>query len=77
MKCWTAEEMEAQSVDLREVETLVDMCCALLARKHPGVQGAALAELLALWLLGYDAEEREEQLANHIRDVRELIEGRD
>jgi hypothetical protein len=77
MKCWTAEEMEAESVDLREVEALVDKCSALLARKHPGVQGAALAELLSLWLLGYNAEEREEQLNNHIRDVREMIEGRE
>jgi hypothetical protein len=77
MKCWTAEEMEAESVDLREVEALVDKCSALLAGKHPGEQGAALAELLALLLLGYNAEEREEQLTNHIRHVRELFEGRD
>lgn len=45
----------------------------LLAGKHPAVQGAALAELLSLWLAGHPAEVREQLLENHIDTVRKLV----
>lgn len=79
MKCWTSEsilETLDAGVDLGEVERLVDKIGPILAGKFPAVQGYTLAELLALWLLGHDADLREELLKHHIETVRALIEGR-
>jgi hypothetical protein len=45
----------------------------LLAGQHPAVQGAALADLLATWLAGFDPDAREALLDNHIHIVRELV----
>jgi hypothetical protein len=76
MKLWTEEDIATASVDLREVEALVDKCGALLAGKHPA-QGAAIGKLMALWLLGHDDDMREGLFTNQISQVRELIEGRE
>lgn len=54
----------------------------LLAGREPEVQGAVLADLLAIWLSGHrvegdpraEAELREGILALHIAAVRELVE---
>jgi hypothetical protein len=77
MNLRTEEDLAAASVGLREVEALVDKCGALLAGKHPGAQGAAIAELMALWLLGHDDDMREGLFTNQIAQVRELIEERE
>jgi hypothetical protein len=45
----------------------------LLAGHHPAVQGAALADLLATWLAGFEPDLRDTLLDAHIRTVRELI----
>ena len=45
----------------------------ILAGHHPAVQGAALADLLATWLAGFDPDIREALLDNHIHTVRELV----
>jgi hypothetical protein len=45
----------------------------LLAGLHPAVQGAALADLLATWLAGFEPDVREALLDNHIHTVRELV----
>lgn len=45
----------------------------LLAGHHPAVQGAALADLLAMWLAGHDADLRDALLENHIERVIELV----
>jgi hypothetical protein len=45
----------------------------MLAGYHPAEQGAALADLLAIWLAGYPADLREALLAHHIEQVRELV----
>jgi hypothetical protein len=46
----------------------------LLAGHPPEVQGAVLADLLAIWLVGHAPALREQMLALHIEMVRELIE---
>jgi hypothetical protein len=54
----------------------------LLAGKRPEIQGAALADLLAIYLAGHRVEGdpaatnrlREELLAMHVEQVRQLIE---
>ncbi len=64
-------------VDLTESERLVDKIGPILAGKFPGLQSCVLAELLAMWLLGHDADVREELLQHHLKLVRELTEGRE
>ena len=70
----TKEEFSQAVVDLaREMR-------ALLAERPPSVQGAVLADLLAIWLVGYvtSSTAETEKLRNalltmHIDKVRELI----
>jgi hypothetical protein len=57
-----------------EVEALVNEIRPLLAGKGPAVQGAVLADLLAMFIAGHrDAELRDEILQLHIEAVRHLI----
>lgn len=64
-----------------DVETLAKAIKPLLAGKSPAIQGAVLADLLALWLAGHvvpgdpaAAEElRAELLARHVRAVIRLV----
>jgi len=64
-----------------EVVALVDAIRPLLAGKSADVQGAALADLLAIWLAGHHTpgdegatrELRAELLAMHCSKVRELV----
>lgn len=44
-----------------------------LAGKHPAIQGAVLADLLATWLAGHPSEVREELLQVHLANVRTLV----
>jgi hypothetical protein len=67
-------------MDLNDVTRLVETIRPLLAGKGAPIQGAVLADLLAIWLAGHimtddaaTAELREELLANHIAMVRRLI----
>lgn len=58
------------------VRTALDLAAEigpLLAGYHPAEQGAALADLLAIWLAGHPHEIREALLANHVDRVRELV----
>jgi hypothetical protein len=64
----------------REVAAIIDRIRPLLAGHSPEVQGAVLADLLAIWLAGHhvagdeDATRtmREELLAFHLTQVRQL-----
>jgi hypothetical protein len=59
---------------LAEMLNLSERLKAELAGKPPPVQGAALADMLAIWLAGHHpAEVREELLRNHIGAVRALL----
>ena len=65
-------------MDAHEVDRLVDKVKPLLAGYHPAVQGAALADLLAIWLCSHHADTgaerlREHLLKMHIKTVRELV----
>ena len=55
-----------------EVLALVDRIKPLLAGQERAYQGAALAELLSLWLAGHPPEVRESVLVAHIEAVRGL-----
>jgi hypothetical protein len=77
MKEWTAAEIISglDTVDLSEADRIADKLGEILAGKHPGLQGCALAQTLALWLMGHeDAEVREKLLAAHMETVRALME---
>lgn len=52
---------------------IVDRIRPMLAGYHPAEQGAALADLLAIWLAGHPAEIREALLKMHVDKVRELV----
>jgi hypothetical protein len=52
---------------------LVDKIKPFLTGHDPSIQGAALAELLALWLAGHHPDLRHEMLDLHIDTVRELV----
>jgi hypothetical protein len=45
--------MSSLSLDVDRILATVESIKPLLAGLHPGVQGAALAELLAIWLAGH------------------------
>lgn len=75
-----ADEIERQqpptppigaSVD--RVTALVDRIRPVLAGEDPSNQGAALADLLAIWIAGHAPKLREPTLAFHIDHVRRLI----
>lgn len=52
---------------------VVEQIKSHLAGQGPAVQGAALADLLAIWLAGHPPEMRDRLLDMHIAKVRELI----
>jgi hypothetical protein len=55
------------------VAEIVDGIRPLLGGQHPAVQGAVIADLLAIWLAGHDHDIREALLDSHLGHVRELI----
>jgi len=59
--------------DPARVFELVDRIRPILAGNHPAVQGAVLADLLALWLAGHPAEFREALMALHIDKALQLV----
>jgi hemerythrin len=67
--------------DEQVVAETVEAIKHLLARKPPPVQGAILADLLAMWLAGHFAEDdanatrelREQVLTMHCEYVRKLV----
>ena len=64
--------------DVQTVCRLVDEVKPLLAGHSPAVQGAVLADLLAIWLGGHHAggdtaDLRDRLLEMHVSKVRELI----
>lgn len=67
--------------DASDVEPIVERIRPLLAGHPPMVQGAVLADLLAIWIAGHivvgkptrTAEIREAFLERHLELVRELI----
>lgn len=56
-----------------EVERIVEQCRHELAGHPPEIQGAALADLLAIWLAGHPPPMREELLRVHIDMMCQLI----
>jgi hypothetical protein len=62
-----------ESEMLRDAEKLSMQIRPMLAGHHPSVQGAVLADLLAVWIVGHYPEARDEILQLHIDTVRELI----
>lgn len=61
------------SRDAHEAARLCALIAPLLAGRGPGVQGAALADLLAMWIAGHNPDAREELLKNHVEAVRTLV----
>jgi hypothetical protein len=57
----------------REREAIVAAIKPLLAGHDPGIQGAALAELLALFVAGHPPALRDEILGMHVNAARELV----
>lgn len=65
---------ETPSPEAIEVEATIKKIKPFLAGKAPDIQGAILADLLALWLAGHPPFIREEMLAHHMHMVRALAE---
>jgi hypothetical protein len=59
--------------DTEEREAIVAAIKPLLAEHDPVIQGAALAELLALFVAGHRPAVRDEILGMHVSAVRELV----
>jgi len=57
----------------RDVDRIVETIRPLLAGKPPELQGAVLADLLAMFIAGHHPGLREEILTLHIAAVRELV----
>lgn len=60
-------------VDVHDVEPLVERIKPLLAGKPPELQGAVLAELLAMFIAGHHPDLRSKILALHFRATMNLI----
>jgi hypothetical protein len=75
MKAWRLADMAALTDEElnRQSDEIVARIKPLLARRHPGVQGAVLADLLAIWLAGHSPSAEEALLANQIDGVRKLV----
>jgi len=58
---------------IHEVDGLVADIKPLLAGRHPGVQGAALAELVALWVAGHAPMIRDTIVRGHIEVIDKLV----
>jgi len=52
-----------------EIEGLVKKIAPMLGGRNPAVQSAVLADLLAIWLIGFPKQERE----HHLQDICTLI----
>lgn len=61
------------SPDIRLQQQLVDKIRTVLANKPPAIQGAALAELLAVFIAGHHPDLREQMLTMHVDTVRKLV----
>ena len=59
--------------DPEQVERIAARIKPLLAGHPPEVQGAALADLLSLFIAGHHPAIRDEMLALHFQAVRDLI----
>jgi hypothetical protein len=71
MPVWTvADAAELKNVQ-RAAAELVTTICPILAGHHPGAQGMALAELVAMVIAGHRPDARAELLAAHVT----LVEG--
>lgn len=62
-----------QQLRALEVTHLVEQIKPILAGKHPGIQGAVLADCLAIWLAGHPKELRDDLLKMHLEKVAELV----
>ena len=61
------------AVTPEDVERIVDRIRPVLAGHPPELQGAVLADLLAMWIAGHHPVLRDEILTLHIDGVRKLI----
>jgi hypothetical protein len=64
---------DALDADVRRARAIVDSIKPLLTGHGPGVQGAALMELLALFIAGHAPDDRERLLTLHVQQVRAML----
>ena len=57
----------------RDVDRIVEAIRPLLAGRPHEVQGAVLADLLAMWIAGHHPALRHEMLTMHVDMVRKLV----
>lgn len=57
-----------------ELSRQISLALQLMLKGHdPGMQGAVLADLAAIWFAGWPPAAREELLQMHMQKIRELI----
>lgn len=59
--------------DLERIDALTNSIKPILAGHHPAEQGAALAQLVSLWIAGHFDQIREDVLTSFVAHVRELV----
>jgi len=59
--------------DSAAVDRLEDQICPLLAGRHPALQGAVLACLVARWLAGHAPALRADILSAHLKALEDLV----
>jgi len=57
----------------QDATDLAKQIAPMLAGKHPAIHGAALADLLAMWVAGHPPQVRDEMLLMHIEKVNDLV----
>ncbi len=73
MRKWRETDLRRLEHDRQELHRVVEQIGAMLARRSPHAQGAIIAELLSMWLAGWDATVREEALSLLLRLAREMV----
>ena len=73
-----AEEIDAHAMEMaEEISPLVDEIGCLLHGKDLLVQGAVLAEVVAMWVLNHPPGARSGMLKIHAQTVKEMIKQHD
>lgn len=73
MRKWREEDLRRVEQDREEVDSAVSEIGGTLAGRPPQLQGAILADLLSMWLAGWNPNVRDEAMSLLLKLARERI----
>ncbi len=73
LRKWSEEDLRKVESDRKEHDSAVEQVGALLAGRPPQAQGAILADLVSMWLAGWNPAVREEAFSLLLALARERV----